>query len=202
MKRKLPVLIGILCVLSIALGAFAATVVQEIKAEIRPDFTVKIDGEVKEFKNVNGEVVYPILYDGTTYLPVRAIGELMGKRVYWFEEDKRVELKDYETTVTDADVIVTEGDAVTDKPADKNPDKPAKEEPDKSAFIGADKAKEIALEKAGVSAGSVIFDRVELDEDDGIWHYEVEFSKGYTEYDADIKADDGTILKWDVDTDD
>ncbi len=71
---------------------------------------------------------------------------------------------------------------------------------DTSSFIGEERAKQIALEKAGITADGVRFDRVELDRDGGVWHYEIEFSKGTTEYDADIKADDGTIIKWEVDT--
>ncbi len=73
---------------------------------------------------------------------------------------------------------------------------------DKSQFIGEEKAKSIALEKAGFSADGVTFDKVELDRDDGVWQYEVEFRKDRTEYDADIKADDGKILSWDVDYND
>ena len=61
------------------------------------------------------------------------------------------------------------------------------------------KAKEIALNKAGLSSDSVIFDKIELDYDDGTWQYEVEFRKDRNEYDADIKAIDGEVLKWDVD---
>lgn len=71
-----------------------------------------------------------------------------------------------------------------------------------SAFIGEEKAREIALSKSGLNGSEVHFDRVELDEDDGIWHYEVEFKSGSVEYDAEVKADDGTILKWDVDYND
>lgn len=71
---------------------------------------------------------------------------------------------------------------------------------DTSKFIGADRAKEIALKKAGIAAEEVMFDRVELDRDDGIWCYEVEFRKDHTEYDARIKAIDGTVLGWEIDT--
>ena len=78
----------------------------------------------------------------------------------------------------------------------------AKNEVDKSKFIGEERAKSIALEKAGLSADNVTFDKVELDRDDGVWQYEVEFRKDRTEYDADIKAEDGSILSWDVDNDD
>lgn len=70
---------------------------------------------------------------------------------------------------------------------------------DTSRFIGEEKAKSIALQKAGITSEGVIFDRVEFDGDDGVWRYEVEFRKGRTEYDADIKAIDGTIMSWDID---
>lgn len=41
------------------------------------------NGEEFAARDVDGDRVYPILRDGTTYLPVRAIGELFGKRVSW-----------------------------------------------------------------------------------------------------------------------
>ena len=69
-------------------------------------------------------------------------------------------------------------------------------------FIGEERAKQIALEKAGLSADAVVFERVELDFDDGVWEYEVEFRQGRTEYSADIKAEDGTVLSWEKDIDD
>ncbi len=72
---------------------------------------------------------------------------------------------------------------------------------DKSQFIGEEKAKEIALEKAGITAEGVVFDIVELDNDDGIWQYEVEYRKGTTEYSADIAADSGDIISWEIDND-
>lgn len=39
----------------------------------------------KEFlcRDVNGRVVYPILKEGTTYLPIRGIGSLFDKSIYW-----------------------------------------------------------------------------------------------------------------------
>ncbi len=72
---------------------------------------------------------------------------------------------------------------------------------DTSSFISEERAREIALEHAGLSANDVVFERTELDFDDGVWQYEVEFNHGKTEYDADIKASDGTILEWAVDID-
>ncbi len=72
---------------------------------------------------------------------------------------------------------------------------------DTNLFIGEAKAREIALEKAGISEDGVIFDNVELEVDNGIWKYEVEFRKDTAKYDIDIKADTGEVLKWEVDKD-
>lgn len=73
---------------------------------------------------------------------------------------------------------------------------------DKNDFIGKDKAKEIALAKAGVTDKDVvIFDKTELERENGQWYYDVEFKTASHEYDAEIKADDGTVLEWDVDRD-
>lgn len=65
-----------------------------------------------------------------------------------------------------------------------------------SDFIGEEKAKELALLKAGINADGVTFDRIELDRDDGVWQYEVDFRHEGTEYDIDIKADNGEILSF------
>ncbi len=78
-------------------------------------------------------------------------------------------------------------------------DTSAIENEEKSNFIGVEKAKEIALKKANVTTESVIFDKVELEKDDGVWQYEVDFKKDTTEYDTKINAIDGSILKWEVD---
>lgn len=74
--------------------------------------------------------------------------------------------------------------------------------PEKSDFIGEEKAKEIALENAGIQATDVKFVRCNLDFDDGIWKYDIEFHHGKTEYDAEIKADDGYVISFETDYND
>lgn len=68
-----------------------------------------------------------------------------------------------------------------------------------SSYIGEAKAKEIALSHAGVNASDVTFARCNLDYDDGIAEYEVEFYSGNKEYDYDIHATTGAILSYDYD---
>lgn len=189
LKKKVTLIAAIgLCAVGIAVGASATALVQKVQSEIRPDFTIAVDGKVQEFKNAQGETVYPMLYEGTTYLPVRAIGELMGKTVYWYEADKRIELKTEQTTVTDADVIVpgTSGTADTGTAAAQN------------GGITLSRAKEIALEKAGLKADEVTFTKAKLDTDDGVREYDIEFYKDGVEYSAEINAADGTVRSWDT----
>ena len=70
-----------------------------------------------------------------------------------------------------------------------------------SAAITSDQAKEIALNHAGQSASSVYFDKVELDYDDGVQKYEIEFVSGNMEYEYEIDAATGAILKYEWDED-
>lgn len=77
------VLIAALC-FSSASTAFADTVKpSKAMAYSRPNFTIEVDGMVQIFKDVNEQRVYPIVYQGSTYLPVRAISALMDEDVEW-----------------------------------------------------------------------------------------------------------------------
>ena len=188
--------VALLCVLCAAVGGCAATVIQTVQAELRPDFTIVIDGTERTFKNVQGEVVDLILYNGSTYLPIRAIGEIMGKDVTWYEDRKRVELSDKKTTVTDADRIVPDGNAPT-----AQPQTPAQQTAPAYDGITVERAKEIALEKAGLTAADVTFTEAKRDRENGKEVYDIEFRCGRTEYSAEILASDGTIISWEVDND-
>lgn len=65
--------------------------------------------------------------------------------------------------------------------------------------IGAEKAKSTALEHAGVAAADTVFINAELDYDDGMRVYDVEFFSGNKEYDYKIDAASGTLLGFDYD---
>ncbi len=69
-----------------------------------------------------------------------------------------------------------------------------------SKLISADKAKSIVLAKIGNN--SAFIKELELDRDDGIYQYEGEaYYNGY-EYDFEINASSGVIIKWEVDRED
>lgn len=65
--------------------------------------------------------------------------------------------------------------------------------------ISLDKAKEIALSHAGLSADQVTFVKVNMDFDDGIQKYEIEFYYNYREYSYEIDANTGNILSYEQD---
>lgn len=69
-------------------------------------------------------------------------------------------------------------------------------------YISAEKAKNIALQHAGVSASKITEYEWETDNDDGRRVYEIEFKYSGYEYDYEIDATNGTIIKSEKDVDD
>ncbi len=69
-------------------------------------------------------------------------------------------------------------------------------------LVGYEKATSIALEKANLKESDVKGLKVELDVENGILVYEVEFHKGNNEYDYEINAETGVVINFDIETDD
>ena len=164
---------------------------RSILAQIRPDFTIIVDGTVRTFRDEQGIVVNPVLYEGTTYLPVRAIGELMGKGVSWNAARMIISLNQTGgSLVTDADTFGQTVSAPTVTPSAGTP-------------IGEEQARSLALSHAGLSSAQVIFVRTYLDWDNGRQVYDVEFywvdGSVVREYDYEIDALTGAIRDVDYD---
>lgn len=51
---------------------------------------VYVDNELVNLTDVNGNAVYPILQDGTTYVPIRAISQLLGYEIDWDGDNRNV----------------------------------------------------------------------------------------------------------------
>ncbi len=90
-------------------------------------------------------------------------------------------------------------EVVTEAPTQAPTEAPAKSEAEK---INEAEAKKVALEHAGLKEADVTALFVELDYDDGILRYEVDFHHGGYEYDYDIDAKTAKILSYDKDYDD
>ena len=161
-------LAGLMVVTTASVGA--ASVYKNITARQNTAMTVKVDGTALTMKDDDGDSLYPLTYDGNTYLPAEQLASAVG----------------YNATSDDDSVSLTKKVAATSTRTS-------------STDIGAEKAKEIALQHAGVSASNAVFVKAERERDDGRLTYDVDFYAGNKEYDYEILAADGTILSYDAD---
>ena len=160
-------------VTALSVSAMAATSSRTIQVE--DGIRLSLNGATFIPRDVNGKEVSVFLYNGTTYVPVRAVSEAMGVDVSFDSATRTV-------------VLVT-------------PDKSAAQQGGTGSYISAERAKEIAVADAGVAAADAVFLRAQLDWEDGRQVYEVELRSGRTEYDFEIDAQTGSIVSRDVDYD-
>lgn len=69
-------------ILGLCVPAIAATIQKQMTATYK-DIKIYVDGQKVTPKDANGNIVEPFVSNGTTYLPVRAVGEAFGKTVEW-----------------------------------------------------------------------------------------------------------------------
>lgn len=143
--------------------------------QVEDGIKITLNGSAMTPRDVSGKEVPVFLYEGTTYVPARAISEALGLNVSFNSATRTVVLSSKSSTGT------------------------ASQGTTQSSYITADRAKEIALADAGLSASGVTFIRANLDWDDGRAVYEVEFYSGSTEYDYEIDAVTGAIRSADRD---
>lgn len=158
----------------------------DVTFALRPEYHIVIDGTERTFVNANGTKVDPAIYNGSIYLPLRAIGEIMGKSVSWDGATQTVRLDS-----------ATSGGDVTDFDTNNS---------SQSAPTGGvtlEQAKQTALQHAGKTASQVQFVKAQKDWENGRKVYEIEFivsgGTGYTEYDYEIDAATGKIVSYDYD---
>ncbi len=109
---------------------------------------------------------------------------------------------DYEISAADGSVVKFEKEAAGSAPPQAPAGNPAQTPASSGAGdIGEARAWEIAYAHAGVTAESAAGCQWERDYDDGILVYELEFFSGGYEYDYEISAADGSIVKFEKEAD-
>lgn len=115
------------------------------------------------------------LTKGTSYkIKVRAYSKVSGKKHY--------------SSFTDVITVKTSGTAATASSASTN--------------ITKAKAKAVALNHAGLKENNIYDYSCSVDNDYGIRHYEIEFESGGYDYEYDINASTGKIIRYSIERED
>lgn len=76
--KKSIITIAVACMtLTGAAGVYAGTQLQKITAYLNHQLGIQVNGEAYSLVDRQGNKLTPITYNGTTYLPVRAIGDVL-----------------------------------------------------------------------------------------------------------------------------
>ena len=198
-----------------ALGVTATAASRSI--EVEDGIGISINGAKFTPRDADGKKVPVFLYNGTTYAPIRAVCEAAGMEVSYDSATDTVELVTADRVASQkpesssyitqsrakeialADAGVKAANAVFLKASLDWDDGIGTVSSSSGNVISAEKAKSIALNRA--PSGSTVV-KCQLDRDDGRTIYEVELRNGRMEYDCDIDAVSGQILKWESDYDD
>lgn len=90
--RKIAILVAVMMlVMSFSSTGFASWLDQTIKASYR-NISVYVNGTVKQAKNVSGVVIEPFIVDGTTYVPLRGIADILGYQVSFNPTTYRIDI--------------------------------------------------------------------------------------------------------------
>ena len=120
-----------------------------------------------------------------------------GRRVYDVEFYSGSTEYDYEIDAATGDILSYDNDVENfsiPQQSAQNPQGAAT-----GSYIGEDAAKAAALQRAGLTEDQVRWEKCELDEDDGRFSYELEFSSGQHEYECEVEAFTGEIVKFEQD---
>ena len=98
-------------ILGLCIPTIAATIQKQMAVTYK-NIKICIDGNEITPKDANGNVVEPFVSGGTTYLPVRAVGEAFGKDVAWDNATNTVYVG---RRPDDANGLMAKGDIIADQ---------------------------------------------------------------------------------------
>lgn len=107
-KGILGFISGVIITLILTTSVFAAPIEQTIKV-IYNNIKVIVNGIQIDMRDANNNKVEPFNYNGTVYLPVRAIGQALGKDVRWDGKNNAVVVSDIQDDSAGQIVYVGDG---------------------------------------------------------------------------------------------
>ena len=109
------VILGLIIGIVISTGTIYAKQINDTIEIAYNNIKISVFGQECIPKDTDGNIVEPFIYEGTTYVPIRAISQAFGKRVDWNDETKTVEICQpfsYQEVMKAQDVIKTFFDMV------------------------------------------------------------------------------------------
>ena len=76
--------------MSTSAGVYAGSNLQQIKAFLDPSMKFQVNGKPFQPLNDKGAVMAPILYNGSTYLPVRALSKALGVAIEYNKQTNTI----------------------------------------------------------------------------------------------------------------
>lgn len=100
MKKHIFILLLVITIFSFPITSSANTSKKAILTRYSPDITVYYDGYSEEFRTMDGMEVFPLTYNGTTYLPLKCVGNLFHKGISWTNSTRSITLNDSDGVLT------------------------------------------------------------------------------------------------------
>lgn len=99
--------------------AFGADTQFEIKATMDSGVKIMYKDKAQKLVDINGEIKDPIMYNGTTYVPIRSVADIFGVSIDWDNENRKVLLEDNVTLSAENDSLETIMESVYSRIAEK-----------------------------------------------------------------------------------
>lgn len=77
-----------------SISSWANSQLKEIKAYLNGELRIQMDGQFVQLKDGDGNEVLPVSYNGTTYLPIRGVSQLLDVGVHYDGKNKIITLGD------------------------------------------------------------------------------------------------------------
>jgi hypothetical protein len=91
-NRRIAMLIAVLMLtMAFSTTGFAAWMGKTIEAQYR-NVTIFVNNQYKQATDVNGKVIEPFIYEGTTYVPLRGISQMLGYEVSFNPQTYRIDI--------------------------------------------------------------------------------------------------------------
>jgi hypothetical protein len=98
--------VGLIMLTSVVV-AFGAGTQFEIKATMDSGVNIIYKDKAQKLVDVNGDIKDPIMYNGTTYVPIRSVADILGVSIDWDNENRKVLLEDNVTLSVENDSLET-----------------------------------------------------------------------------------------------